>query len=113
MKRHSIRINETIATIIAEDEFIPLASQYVCEVREQIIDYIEAEPEFEWSLVPISVSNNAPAVISEMDDAGRTVGVGPMATVAGCIAQYVVQHLISDGTLVVGDKVYTAEYEKR
>lgn len=97
MKRQSIRINETIATIIAEDEFIPLASQYVREVREQIIDYIETEPEFERSLVPISVSNNAPKIIREMADAGRTVGVGPMAAVAGCIAQYVVRRLISDG----------------
>jgi len=97
LKRHSIRIKETIATIIAEDEFIPLTSQYVREAREQIIDYIETEPEFERSLVPLSVSNNAPAVIREMANAGRAVGVGPMAAVAGCIAQYVVQHLVSDG----------------
>lgn len=97
MKRHLIRINETIATIIAEDEFIPLASQAVREVRGQIIDYIEINPEFERSLIPLSVSYNAPGVIRKMADAGRAVGVGPMAAVAGCIAQHVVESLVADG----------------
>jgi ApbE superfamily uncharacterized protein (UPF0280 family) len=97
LKRHSIQIDETIATVIIADEFVPLASQAVFEAREQLIGYIIENPEFEGSLKPLSVSKGAPPLVQKMAEAGQAVGVGPMAAVAGAIAEYVVDRLVGSG----------------
>jgi ApbE superfamily uncharacterized protein (UPF0280 family) len=97
VKRHAIRIDETIATLIADEEFILPAKESVREVRQEILDYIEIDPEFESSLQPLEVSNKAPLLVQEMADAGTKAGVGPMAAVAGCIAKHVVEHLVESG----------------
>ncbi len=98
MKRHSITIDETIATVIVEDEFVFLASQAVREAREQLIDYIIETPEFESSLKPLSVSKRAPRLVRKMAQAGAALGVGPMAAVAGAIAEYVVEEIVMAGS---------------
>lgn len=97
MKRHSIRIKETIATIITDDGFVHTAEYSVREVRGQILDYILEDPEFEYSLTPVEVSKYAPEVVQKMAEAGQIANVGPMAGVAGAIAEYVVEELIASG----------------
>jgi hypothetical protein len=97
MKRHLIRIKETIATLIADDEFTHDAEKYVREVRGQILDYILENPEFEYCLTPVKVSKQAPQVVQKMAEAGQIANVGPMAGVAGAIAEYVVEELIASG----------------
>jgi ApbE superfamily uncharacterized protein (UPF0280 family) len=97
LKRHAIRIDETIATLIAEDEFRPLAEESVRDARHEILEYIDTNPDFETSLQPLDVSNNAPPLVQHMASAGQKVGVGPMAAVAGSIAQHVVERLVESG----------------
>ncbi|MFW9979320.1 MAG: UPF0280 family protein [Candidatus Thorarchaeota archaeon] len=97
MKRQSIRVDETIATITAEEHLIPPALKLVQESRELILSYINEDPEFESSLSPVDVSKNAPVLIRRMAEASAIANVGPMASVAGAIAQFVVEGLVADG----------------
>ncbi|MHC4694144.1 MAG: UPF0280 family protein [Planctomycetota bacterium] len=56
--------------------------------RKILEDYIEAYPDFRDSFEPVKVGNDAPEVAQRMAGAARLVGVGPMAAVAGAMAQF-------------------------
>lgn len=83
--------------MISEPQFIPVAERAIIETRESIKNYIQSNPEFQTSLDPISVCSDAPVIVQRMAEAGSSVGVGPMAAVAGAIAQHVVEELIAAG----------------
>lgn len=56
--------------------------------QRQILErYIERHPEFRVSFEPLELLSNAPEVAKRMARAGLLVGVGPMAAVAGAMAQ--------------------------
>ena len=57
--------------------------------RYQVESYIQAHPLFATSLEPYPSDSTAPFIVKEMLQAGKRAGVGPMAAVAGAIAQYV------------------------
>jgi uncharacterized protein len=63
--------------------------------RHQLETYIRLYPDFKESLQPLPVDPLAPAIIQAMLEAGRIAGVGPMAAVAGAVAQFVGQDLLS------------------
>jgi ApbE superfamily uncharacterized protein (UPF0280 family) len=50
-------------------------------------DYIDGHPDFRHSFEPIELRTDAPEVAQRMARAGGLVGVGPMAAVAGAMAQ--------------------------
>ena len=62
-------------------------------VRQRWIleDYIDRHPEFRYSFEPVELFGDAPEVAQCMARAGRLVGVGPMAAVAGVMAQFACQ----------------------
>ncbi|TFG98520.1 UPF0280 family protein [Candidatus Thorarchaeota archaeon] len=97
MKRHHLHIGETIATVIVNSEYIPLAEKAVQEAREQIENYISLHPSFGTSHYPVEVGTNAPDIVQRMAKASQQVGVGPMAAVAGAIAEYAVERIIAAG----------------
>lgn len=84
-----VRMVETdlhiLAPVAVEDEALRL----VAEARRQIEGYIRSSPLFLDSLVPLPADPAAPQVVQEMLAAGRAAGVGPMAAVAGVIAEAV------------------------
>ncbi len=57
--------------------------------RHQLEEYIKQRPLFMESLMPIEDDRFAPQIVREMISASQIVGVGPMATVAGAIAEFV------------------------
>ncbi|MGY5854517.1 MAG: UPF0280 family protein [Candidatus Thorarchaeota archaeon] len=97
MKRHHLQIGETIATVIVNSEYIPLVEELVQEAREQIEDYITRHPSFGTSHYPVEIDKDAPILIQRMARAGQKVGVGPMASVAGAVAEYVVERIVTAG----------------
>lgn len=97
MNRYSLRLDETIATLLVDGDYQALARQFVIEARNEILEYIEGNPEFETSFNPIFVSSNTGPVVQRMSIASQKTGVGPMASVAGSIAQYVVEELVHVG----------------
>ena len=68
-------------------------------IRQRTIleDYIVRQPEFKTSLVPLSPLQNAPEIAKRMCRAAMDVGVGPMAAVAGAIAQCAAEAAINTG----------------
>lgn len=84
-----VRMVETdlhiLAPVAVEDEALRL----VAEVRRQIEGYIRATPLFLDSLVPLPADPAAPQAVQEMLTVGLAAGVGPMAAVAGVIAEAV------------------------
>ena len=68
------------------DQFDAVTAEIVRQ-RRMLEDYIERHPEFRHSLEPLEVHADAPQVAQRMAHAARLVGVGPMAAVAGAMAQ--------------------------
>jgi ApbE superfamily uncharacterized protein (UPF0280 family) len=55
--------------------------------RELLEAYIRRQPEFLSALAPIRLLEDAPEIARRMDAASQTTGVGPMAAVAGAMAE--------------------------
>ncbi|MGB8952093.1 MAG: UPF0280 family protein [Candidatus Aminicenantales bacterium] len=97
MKRQEIQIRETAATVIAEEAFIPLAEAEISRQRSLIEEFIRQDPQFRTSLEPYPVSSDAPAIVRRMAGAASRAGVGPMAAVAGAIAEFALNAMIRAG----------------
>ena len=63
------------------------------QARQIIEAYIKDHADFLTSLKPIHFEITPPSPVSEMLEASRAAGVGPMAAVAGAIAEYVGKEL--------------------
>ena len=90
-----VKIAETDLHILAPQPVEDHALAAVSEVRAVLEGYIQAHPHFLHSLVPLPPDNRAPTVIQEMLVAGATTGVGPMAAVAGMVAEQVGRNLLA------------------
>ena len=87
--RFNVKVSETDLFVLADSDLSALACQSVLKYRVQIEEYIRIHPEFGTSLAPTSWDSLAPDIVREMLKASVTAGVGPMASVAGAIAEYV------------------------
>ena len=57
--------------------------------RNQLESYIRERPEFFKSLRPVPPDPLAPKIVKEMVEASAALGVGPMACVAGAVAEFI------------------------
>lgn len=85
---------ETDLYIRASSDLERKARRLVLKYRKQLEGYIEKEPAFRTSLKPLPVPSNAPAIVRHMAEAAQAAGVGPMAAVAGAIAECVGRELL-------------------
>lgn len=69
------------------------ATDIVLNLRYQLDQYISRTPRFLKSLTPLPDDPSAPELIRKMLQASNVAGVGPMAAVAGAIAQAVAADL--------------------
>jgi uncharacterized protein len=83
------RYRETDLWIRAQRSLEEEALAAVLNCRRQIEAYIEQHPAFLHSLVPLPEDPFAPPLVRQMLEAAKAAGVGPMASVAGEIAQAV------------------------
>lgn len=90
----TVTAKETDIYIRANSNLQRKAYKMVLKYRKQVEDYIEKEPEFLTSLKPLAIPANAPRIVVDMIEAGRKANVGPMAAVAGAIAEYVGRELL-------------------
>jgi len=65
--------------------------------RKILEDYIKRHPDFQRSFKPLELKSKAPEVAQRMARAAELVGVGPMAAVAGAMAQLAVEAGIRAG----------------
>ena len=90
----TVKISETDLYILADSDLSDLAFQSALRCRVQIEEYIRIHTEFRTSLVPVSGDKLAPDIVRDMLKASERAGVGPMASVAGAIAEHVGKDLL-------------------
>ena len=93
-KAFTCRIKETdMYVAVDEASYCPqlerFVEQRVLYYRTLLEEFIAADPVFRTTLQPYLLSGPAPALVLDMVRAGNLAGVGPMAAVAGAIAEYV------------------------
>lgn len=87
-------VKETDLLIGAQKDLRSEALESVLKYRHQIEKYIEMNPEFKTSLIPLDETIGMPDIIRKMIKTSRIANVGPMASVAGAIAESVYNDLI-------------------
>lgn len=96
IRRH-FELRETIATILADREGdIEAAGCAMTVARRDIERYILIDPFFKTSFDPISVRTDT-EIIQRMAWASKMAGVGPMAAVAGAVADAGIKEMIRNG----------------
>lgn len=85
---------ETDLLILADSNLYDKAFASVLKYRSDLEKYIAAYPNFEKTFSPISVRYNAPPIVKAMAAAAKKVKVGPMAAVAGAVAEFVGRDLL-------------------
>ncbi len=73
----------------------------VLEQRGYLEAYVNLFPEFAASLTPWRLAGLAPPIVVDMVKAGANAGVGPMAAVAGAIAEYAGRGLLKSTEHVI------------
>lgn len=89
-----VTVQETDLGIYGDGIDFGLAKDAVIEQRGYIEGYILNHPEFSSSLSPLSVDPLSPPIVQDMMQAGIDAGVGPMAAVAGALAERVAKSLL-------------------
>jgi len=92
-----VQLMETDLHISASGEVEDEALGLVTAIRRELETYIRNHPGFLDALTPLGDDPDAPPSVQAMLAAARQVGVGPMAAVAGTVAEYVGSQLIQRG----------------
>jgi ApbE superfamily uncharacterized protein (UPF0280 family) len=99
--RKAYSFKETKGLIITDrKEAIQVAENALCKHRKQLETYIESNPLFMYSLKPIILDNSCPTVVERMAQHSQAADVGPMAAVAGALADLAVESMIVAGAKV-------------
>ena len=96
-----VSIKETDLYLKARKNLEKEALDFVSLYRGQLENYILSHPDFEKSLVPLPYDHYAPLIVKEMLRASSLAGVGPMAAVAGAIAEFVGKSLLRYSSEVI------------
>jgi hypothetical protein len=70
--------------------------QCIARYRNIVEEYTKDKPPFLEAMGPIVISTPAPSIIERMADAAAAVGVGPMAAVAGAIAEFAARAVVDE-----------------
>ena len=95
MKKVKRQIGESDLFIETDTpEAIDLAFSAIRSHREQLLAYIAQHEEFLHSFSPVEVGNNAPPIVHAMAHAAKIANVGPMAAVAGALADFAIEEMM-------------------
>ncbi len=96
-----VAVRETDLLILAESDLTTLAEEAIYKARGPLEGYIAQHPEFLHSMSPLPSDQLAPRIVKEMLSAAQNCGSGPMAAVAGAIAEQVGLALLEESSEVV------------
>lgn len=112
----NIVVKETDLHIRALKNLRSKTLKLVTKYRDSLERYIDRHPSFLTSLEPIPINEEAPLIIKSMSEAAERVGVGPMASVAGALAEFVGNELLAFSPEVIvenGGDIYLRSLKKR
>ncbi len=114
--KFEVMVKETDLLVRAERDLSKETRESVLKYRHQIETYIAVKPEFQISLIPLKNDPYAPEIVKEMIQSSQLAHVGPMAAVAGAMAEWVSKDLLQlSGELLVenGGDIYLATSKER
>lgn len=114
--KFEVIVKETDLLIRAEKDLSNEALESVLKYRHQIEKYIEMNQEFRTSLVPLDEEIGMPDIVRTMIKTSRLAKVGPMASVAGAIAEWVYNdliHLSKELIIENGGDIYLSTLKER
>jgi hypothetical protein len=97
----SVRVKETDILVYSQKPLEKESRESVLKHRAYLEQYIETFPDFALTLNPWPNPGPAAEIIREMAWASQLAGVGPMAAVAGTIAELVGKDLLKDTPEVI------------
>jgi uncharacterized protein len=86
---YEVKIKETDLLCCTTENMEGFIKDRVLFYRNQLEEYIRIRPLFKESLLPIEDDRFAPVMVRKMIEASRVLGIGPMATVAGAMSEFV------------------------
>jgi ApbE superfamily uncharacterized protein (UPF0280 family) len=95
--KRAFELKETQGTIIADKgDAIDIAVESLRRNREALENFVKANPKFLFSLKPVKAPSE-PIVARLMAEASEKASVGPMAAVAGVLADLAVKDMLDAG----------------
>lgn len=100
LHRKAFDYKESRCTIISDNEdAVKAAVASIKHQRRELDRYVKERPMFLYSLQPVQVGD-CPEVVEKMAVAAEQAGVGPMAAVAGVLADMAVEEMALEGAEV-------------
>ncbi|HEY31640.1 MAG TPA: UPF0280 family protein [Dehalococcoidia bacterium] len=112
----NVTVKETDLYIRAKRDLQAEARDAVIKERAALENYIQRHPGFAVAMEPYPIEDKAPDIVREMAEAAKKVGVGPMAAVAGAIAERVGKELLKFSPEVIvenGGDIFLKSQKKR
>lgn len=96
--KETFEFGETRGVILTDNkEAIAVAKASLKENKRKLEEYIRKNPKFLYSLKPVQVDSDSPAVVKLMAEASEKADVGPMAAVAGVLADLAAKSMLAKG----------------
>jgi ApbE superfamily uncharacterized protein (UPF0280 family) len=116
LAKFEVIVKETDLLVRADRDFSKETRESVLKYRHQLETYIAMNADFKRSLVPLSDDPYAPEIVREMIRTSQAAHVGPMAAVAGAMAESVSKDLLELSKEVIlenGGDIYLATSKER
>jgi ApbE superfamily uncharacterized protein (UPF0280 family) len=95
------RIKQSNLLVISDNpQAINQALASILRHRAMLESYIRTHPEFELALDPVIPDRDAPKIVQVVTGATRIARVGPMAAVAGSLAELAMEAMLSTGSRI-------------
>ena len=101
LQKFTVVVQETDLCVHAKTNLEDLTKELVLEYRGYLEAYIRENPDFARTLQPWRPIGPAPNIVDSMVKAGEKAGVGPMASVAGAMAESVGRDLLGHSDEVI------------
>lgn len=114
--KFEVIVKETDLLVRTERDLSKETRESVLKYRHQLETYIAMNPEFQKILLPLTDDPYAPEIVQEMIRTSQLARVGPMAAVAGAMAEWVSKDLLKSSKEVIvenGGDIYLATSRER
>ena len=101
LQSFEVIVKETDLLVHAREDLAQMTRELILQHRGVIEAFVQDNPTFLESLNPLQLQGPAPNIVRAMVEAGRNAGVGPMAAVAGTLAEYVGMDLLQHSAEVI------------
>lgn len=114
--RFQVAVEHTDLLVVAREDLATEMAAEVVRLRGQIKNHILFHPDFAEAMAPVPVDAAAPEIVRAMAVGAESCGVGPMAAVAGAVAQRVAEAFVDRSPDIVvenGGDVYLNSTRER